>query len=312
MNTVNQHLCFKKLLLLLFCTITASTIFSQTHFEFKKELPKELKEISGIVKDGDALWAISDNRNVDVYKLDLSGNIIQQLHISNAALRDVEAIAADKDYLYIGDVGDNDGARDERTIIRVLKSSISKEVRATVTGELIHFGFADEAPVKNKDVNNFDCEAILSYKDSIYIFTKRRADQNTGLYSVPKIPGHYAAHYIDVFKTVGLVTDAALNEAENELALVGYDGQNHTRPFIWLLSRFTGSNFFSGDYDRYELTNENKLDWQVESITYKDANSFFIACERTKAVPNELYSIKRSELRHSDRGESRHLELGGQ
>src|SRR4030095_12027516 len=111
-----------KILFLLMATAITGIIFSQTHFEFKKELPKELKEISGIVKDGDALWAISDNRNVDVYKLDLSGNIIQQLHISNVALRDVEAITADKDYLYIGDVGDNDGTRDERTIIRVLKS----------------------------------------------------------------------------------------------------------------------------------------------------------------------------------------------
>jgi hypothetical protein len=313
MNTDSRYSRLVRIVFLSFYTLVTATAFSQENrFELKKELPKELKEISGIVKDGNALWAISDNRNVDVYKLDLSGNIIQQLHISNIPLRDVEAITADKNYLYIGDVGDNSGTREERIIVRVLKSSIGDNAIATVEGELIRFHFAEEGDIKNKRANNYDCEAILNYKDSIYIFTKRREDLKTGLYAVPKIPGMYTARYIDVFKTVGLVTDAAVNEAGNKLALVGYDGSNHTRPFIWLLSNFSGNNFFSGDYDRYELTNENKLDWQVESIAYKDEDHFFIACERTKDVPNTLYVIKKSELHHSDRGESRHLGIGGQ
>ena len=272
-------------------------------FILEKELPKELKEISGIVKDGNFLWAISDSKNAPVFKLDLSGNILQKIHLSNISLQDVEAVTSDDKYLYVGDIGDNEGTRSERKIIRILKSSLGYGTSVKANGELINFTFPDEGKVKKKKSNDYDCEALLSYKDSLYVFTKRREDMKTELYSLPKAPGTYSAHSIAVFKTKRLVTDAALNAKGNEIALVGYD-EGHTRPFIWILSNFAGNNFFSGSYKRFELTNEKKLDWQIEGITYKDASNLFISCEKSKDVTNTLYMISKTELRKSKKGKS--------
>ena len=275
----------------------------ETTFQAKNPLQKELGEISGIAKDGHFIWAIVDSKNASFYKLDESGKIVQTIHISNIKLKDVEAITIDKNYLYIADVGDNSGVRPDRTIIRVKKSSIPSGKIVTVSGDIIKFTFPDEGVVKNKKNNNYDCEAVLIYGDSIFVFTKRRDDLKSALYVIPKVPGTYAARFISVLKTKGLVTDAAIDERGNNLALIGYDEDNHTKAFIWLLSNFKGDDFFSGREERFRLTNQKMLDWQLESICYKDENSFYIACEKTKDVPNTLYVIKRTDLIHSDKGE---------
>lgn len=291
-------------------TILCFLLFSQevaaqnNQFQFKKQLSKELKEISGMAKDGNALWAIVDFKNADIYKLDLSGNIIQTIHVNNYKLKDVEAVTADDQYLYVGDVGDNNGTRGDRTIIKILKSSIGGKSSENVNGELIHFTFPDEGHVKKKKSNDYDCEAMLSYKDSLYVFTKRREDLKTELYALPKSAGSFSARSIAVFKTKGLVTDAAINAEQNEVALVGYD-EGHLRPFVWLFSNFKGNNFFSGNYKRFELSNEKKLDWQVESISYRDDNNLFIACEKSKDEMNTLYVLSKEEFLRSNKGHSR-------
>jgi hypothetical protein len=273
----------------------------ESHFELKKELKKELKEISGLVRDGDFLWAIADNKG-DVYKLDLSGNVVQQVHLTNVTVSDVEAVAVDANYLYVGDVGDNEGVRAQRTVIRIAKDALGKGRKVNVSGEQIHFTFPDEGNVKKKKTNNYDCEAMFCYKDVLYVFTKRRDDGRTELYTLSSLPGTTKAKNVATFKTKGLITDACINAAGTEVALVGYD-EGHTKPFIWILSNFQKNDFFSGVQQRFELTNEKRLDWQVESIAYGDHDSFYIACERTKDVPNTLYRIQRKELLHSTKSD---------
>lgn len=287
-------------LMTVFHTVSAQ----KNHFSLVKELPKKLKEISGLAKDGNGLWSIIDSKDGDIYKLDLSGKIIQQIHLTNYKLKDAEAVTADRNYVYVGDIGDNNGSRKDRTIIRIRKSSLDNKEYITTEGEAIHFTFPDEERVKKKKSNNFDCEALISYKDSLFVFTKRRDDMKTGLYALPKQPGTFSARNIAVFKAKGLITDASVNQKENEVALIGYD-QGHTRAFIWILSNFKGNDFFSGNFKRYELTNQKKLDWQLESITYKDDNSFFIACEKSKDLANTLYIIDKANLIPSRKGDSK-------
>jgi hypothetical protein len=268
---------------------------SQEGFEFQKALPKELKEISGIAKDGNAIWAISDHGNSELFKLDLSGNIVQRIRVTNFTFQDVEAVTFDKNYLYIGDIGDNDGIRAKRSIVRVLKSSLGNKASSEVEGQPIDFVFPDEGEVKKKKKNNFDCEAMLHYGDSLYVFSKRREDQQSELYAIPEVPGNYTANVISLFDTKGLVTDAAINEGQNEIALSGYD-EGHVKPFIWIFSGYSGNDFFSGNHAHFKINNEKKLDWQIEGIAYKDANNFFLSCEKSKDVPNTLYLINRSKL----------------
>ena len=228
----------KFLILTILCFLVACSASEQKNaLVVKTILPKELKEISGITASGSDIWAITDKPHAKVYRLDFSGNMKEQVDVTNADATDVEAVAADANFIYIGDVGDNAGDRIERKIIKVAKANIKPGNEAKVTGETIEFTFAEEEKIEKKKENNYDCESLLSYKDSLYIFTKDREDKETRLFVIPKTPGRYTARFINSFNSKGLITDAAINPANTELALIGYH-KGHRFPFILFFNKF--------------------------------------------------------------------------
>jgi len=266
---------------------------AKSELDSKAELPAPLSEISGAIADGKDLWVITDKPKAVLYKIDVKGKILQTVTIKNQQASDVEAVTADSNFLYLGDTGDNDGNRDQRQIIKVSKTAISQDQNAQTDGEAIIFRFPEQQVSNKKKKNNYDCESLLSFGDSLYVFTKRRQDLQTELFSIPKTPGDHVAHSLGVFDTKGLITDAAVNSQQNEVALVGYT-KGHKFPFILLLKNFQGSNFFSGKVERIELADDS-WDWQMESIAYNNDEIYF-ACEETKQVKATLYAIKRNKL----------------
>lgn len=260
----------------------------------KKLLDKELKEISGITSIGDNLWVITDKPKARVFKLDAGGDLLQTVNVSNVEATDVEAVASDSNYIYLGDVGDNIGDRIERKIIKISNGSIPEGSEVQVTAEMIEFTFPNEELTDNKKQNNFDCESLLSFRDSLYVFTKDREDKETKLYVIPKTPGKYTARYISTFNSEGLVTDAAINKLNNEVALIGYH-KGHAYPFIYLFSNFDGNNFFSGEVEKIDLA-DKKWDWQLEGITFNSKNMVYFACEGTEQVPATFYGINRNDI----------------
>lgn len=266
----------------------------KSELDLKEELSKPLNEISGMVADGKNLWAITDKPKAVIYKLNADGKVVQEINVKNAKATDVEAVTKDQNYLYVGDLGDNEGNREERQIIKVAKSAIGTDKNTEVNGEIITFRFSDDIMVDKKKKNNYDCEALLSFGDFLYIFTKRRTDLQTELFSLPKTAGSYVAQLVGIFNSKGLVTDASINKQNNEVALTGYN-KGHKYPFILLFSNFQGNNFYSGKMSRIELA-DKPWDWQIESITYNDYGEIYFACEETKEVQSTLYAIKRDKL----------------
>jgi len=267
----------------------------------KKILPKELKEISGMAAQGNNIWTISDKPNPVIYNLDSLGNLVQTVEITNIKVVDVEAVTSDAQYVYVCDAGDNAGDRLERQIIRVPLNAIGEGERVKASGETITFTFPGDEEVDKKKKNNYDCESLLSFKDSLYVFTKEREEGRTKLFSLPKTPGNYSARLIDSFDCKGLITDAAINQSNTEVALIGYH-KDHKYPFMLLFKNFSGNDFFSGKYERIELADKD-WDWQLESITYKRDDMIFFASEATKQVDATFYAIKRDKLRILDKKE---------
>lgn len=265
----------------------------------KKELPKELKEISGMCAQGNNIWTITDKPKPVIYNLDSLGNLVQTVEITNVKVIDVEAVTSDEQYVYMCDAGDNSGDRLERQIIRVPLNAIGKGANVKAAGETITFIFPGDEEVDKKKKNNYDCEALLSFKDSLYVFTKEREEGQTKLFSLPKMPGSHTARFIDSFDCKGLVTDAAINQSNTEVALIGYH-KDHKYPFIFLFKNFTGNDFFTGKRERVELA-DKPWDWQLESITYKRDDMLFFACEGTKQVNATFYAIKRDKLKKLDK-----------
>jgi len=262
-------------------------------------LPKELKEISGMVASGNNIWTITDKPRPALYNLDSTGNLIQTIDIKNVKVIDVEAVTADDKFVYMGDLGDNEGNRMQRQIIKVSIDSIGSGKNVAVNGEVITFDFPGDVERDKKKKNNYDCESVLSYHDSLYVFTKERDSMRTKLFALPKTPGTFTARFIDSFNTKGLVTDAAMNQSDNEVALIGYK-QAHKYPFIILFKNFAGEDFFSGKPERIELA-DKPWDWQLESITYKRDDMVFFACEATKEVDATFYGIQRDKLKKLDK-----------
>jgi hypothetical protein len=148
--------------------------------------------------------------------------------------------------------------------------------------------------VAGKKSNDFDCEAIVPFNDSLYLITKRRTDDQSELYVIPKSPGKHIARLISKLDTKGLITDAAINPQKNELALAGYE-KGHEHPFVILIKNFKGNDLFSGSVERIELSENNK-EWQIEGITFKSNDVLYLSCEETKNNPAAIYSTKTSTL----------------
>jgi hypothetical protein len=255
------------------------------------ELPKPLKEVSGITAVGNTIYAISDKPKPVIYQLDERGKLISTININGFKPNDVEAITSDADNLYIGDVGDNDGVRNDRTILKISKGSLQS---TTTQGEAIVFTFPGEGEAQGKRDNNYDCEAIISFAGSLYVFTKDREDKETRMYQLPNQPGRYEAKFINKFDVNGLVTDAAVNASGTELALIGYH-KGHVKPFVLLFNNFKGNDFFSGKSQRIQLGDKND-EWQIEGITYANDNRLYLTAEGGKKSNAEFYAVDRDQL----------------
>jgi hypothetical protein len=272
----------------------------------KKVLAKGLKEISGISATRQGVWAITDKPHAIVYKIDSAGNLLQEVDIKGLEATDVEAVTTDTGFVYIGDVGDNIGDRIERKIIKVAMDSIPNGEKVEANGEVITFTFPGEEVAESKKQNNYDCESLLSYKDSLYLFTKDREDKETRLYAIPKTPGNYTARLIDSFNSKGLITDAAINPANNLVTLIGYH-KGHTYPFMLFFKNFKGDDFLSGEPTRIELA-DKEWDWQLEGISLTNDMVYF-SCEGTPEVPATFYGVKLdkvNELNKKGKGHEKH------
>lgn len=280
--------------LMVFILLSCHTNSQTNGLLLKKELPKALKEVSGICYQNNNIWAISDKPHPNFFRLDANGNVLQEIELKNATVTDVEAITSDGSYLFIGDVGDNNGSRPSRSIYKVAINKIDKEPQSNVVGEKISFTFSDEGVGAGKKSNDFDCEAIVPFNDSLYLITKRRTDDQSELYVIPKTPGTHVARLISKLDTKGLITDAAINPQKNQLALAGYE-KGHEHPFVILIKNFKGNDLFSGSIERIELSENNK-EWQMEGITFKSNDVLYLSCEETKNNPATIYSTKTSML----------------
>ena len=254
----------------------------------KNVLDARVKESSGLVFTEQGLWTFNDGKSASIYRIDnTTGKILQQISIANTSFIDAEGIAKDDNYLYVEDAGNNAGDRKNLKIVRIKLSDL-KPTTQSVTADIINFTYPDQTIFAGeKKDNNFDCESIIATEDLLYIFTKRRGDNKTGLYSLPKTPGSFKANALAIFDTQGLVTDAAISPNGKYVALLGYL-KGHLSSFMWLFSNYMGTNFFKGNAQRFLLTDKTD-EWQTEGITFLNAASLFLSCEMTKDKPAALY-----------------------
>jgi len=90
-------------------------------------LVNTLDETSGLILWNKRLWTHNDSEDLNIYALDtINGNILQSVQLTGTVNKDWEEISHDKDYIYIGDFGNNSGGnRTDLKILKISKNSIS-------------------------------------------------------------------------------------------------------------------------------------------------------------------------------------------
>jgi hypothetical protein len=197
-------------------------------------LHKKVGETSGLIYYEKHIWTFNDSGGKpEIYKIDKeTGKIIRTVILENAENHDWEDITQDEKYIYIGDFGNNKGNRTDLKIYKISKKQIaSKKNRIKVTAEILEFSYNDQTSYEIRNRNNdFDCESMVSFGDSLIIFTKNWVNGQTRMYKLPKTPGRYELDKVSSFNIDGLATGADFNKDNNVLLIIGYKDRI---PFIW-------------------------------------------------------------------------------
>ncbi len=224
----------------------------QLHGKWEGRLPDQVHESSGLLWLGDHLVTINDSGNAPVlYELDTTSlQVVREVAVVNAGNTDWEALASDKDYIYIGDIGNNLGRRKDLRILRISKRDYFEKDQ--VGAEVISFAYEDQVDFVGKGNSDWDAEALVATADSLWIFTKQWRQKGTVVYSLPKIPGTFRARRRASYDTGGLVTGAVLDSARGGWFLLGYSGE--LEPFILQVPGTTPAEGFPPDTRKHLLT----------------------------------------------------------
>jgi hypothetical protein len=260
---------FQKLLLLTFLLTSCHS----GKLNVIADLPMRLKEASAIetVVNSELLWTIEDagNKN-NIYGMDLKGNLIKNIDISNSSNIDWEDLTSDtKGNLYIGDFGNNSKNRDDFTIYKV--SNLEHD---EVTAERINFTLP-------KKVKSEDFEAFFILNNHFYIFSKE--NKSTKLFKVPNQIGKHTAAFVSEFKMKGKhtkITSADVSDDGKTVVLL-----NHER--LWKITDFKDDAFFKGNIEALEFEHDS----QKEGICFKNNNMVYITDEKDKSEGGNLYTF---------------------
>jgi len=244
-------------------------------------LPDVLHETSGLILWDNKFWTHNDSDDNNIYSFSYQEvNNYQTIKLTGTTNTDWEEISQDENYIYIGDFGNNaNGNRQDLKILRIEKMSFTTN---SLKIDTIHFNYSDQLDFSPAGPNNtdFDCEALIVSADSIYLITKQWLSNKTCLYSLPKLPGIYAANYLSTFDVGGLITGAVYRESDKLLVLVGYS--QILQPFFYLFYDFSLPHFFDGNKRKIEISLAYH---QVEGITTIDGLIYFISNEKLDKFP---------------------------
>lgn len=254
-------------------------------------LPGELIESSGIAIEGNnRIWSHEDSGNAnELYCFDSTGILLRTLIIGNVENIDWEDLAVDSDdHWFIGDFGNNNNTRTDLAIYKIPNPENIAE--NTVNAGIIRFTLEDQTAFPPPSSNrNFDIEAMVWHKDSLYLFTKNRSNPFTGItkmYVLPDAPGNYVARLVDsqfMGSTVetGRITSADINHHTGELVLL-------TNNRLISFTNYTGNRFFNGHKTDYIF---NTTPGQNEGIAFVSGTKLYMTEEGSGNTGGFLYEI---------------------
>lgn len=275
-------------------------LYSQELLTKKFDLPKEVDETSGLIYFNQKLITHNDSGGLPVlYEINMNtGELERKITISNATNQDWEDVAQDNDFIYVGDMGNNKGNRENLKIYKINKQDYVNN--NSVKAEIIQFFYEDQESFKSDSKNNFDAEALLSLDDELIIFSKNRGDNKSKAYVIPKVEGKHKAKIVNTFNVNGLITGATKNTNTGEIVLCGYS--SGLSPFLIFIDYLTATSFI-----KLELVSYIGLGNQTEGITYVNDNNYYISRERVNKsvagfsvkIPQSVFVFDKNQFQYN-------------
>jgi hypothetical protein len=262
---------------------------SQIHFQqFIPQMDPSLNENSGLIFYNNLIWTFNDSGGENkIFGIDLSGNIKKEIELSGAVNVDWEDIAQDKIYIYVGDFGNNNGARKNLKIYRINKKDIDQNPKQEIDWEIIQFEYANQKSFGYPPLTTpFDCEAIAELNDTLFLFSKDWEKLKTTVYKIPKNEGYFKINPVDSFDVNGLITGADISPDRKKLALIGY---NNFKPLLWIFTEISPQNIFGGANHYFEFDSLQYA--QTEGICFLGNDTLLVSCEQTPAFDHQVFLI---------------------
>lgn len=263
----------------------------------KFELPPLIEETSGLLFFNNKLITHNDSGDAaNLYEIDtITGNILRTVSISNATHIDWEDIAQDSEFIYIGDIGNNNGNRTDLKIYKIDKTDYFNST--SVMAEVINFSYEDQTDFSSQpNSSNFDAEALSVYEENIVVFTKNWANNMTNAYILSKDIGTHTATKVSTYNSNGLITGAAYNPLDKSFMLCGYNAT--LSPFLVYVTNFAGNDFFNGTIERSDISSSIGPS-QIEGVTQITNGRYFLSREKFEniiTVPSKLYSFNNASF----------------
>ncbi len=246
------------------------------------KLSHTVKETSGLIYINGQLWTLNDSGNqAQLYQIDrTSGDIQRIVSLTNAINHDWESLNFDDHYVYIGNTGNNKGVRKNLSVYRIDKRILTDYSVQKVEAEQISYRYEDQKFFPEALRHDFDCEALIPSRDSIYLITKNRSNYMTHIYVIPNKTGDWVARSVGIWNSNGQITEAAQDERLGRIVLLGYvyyPQMKKNNSFIWIIDTKDYPRFWKEAGKRWNLD----LNRQAEAVTFVDSSTLWISAEKS-------------------------------
>ncbi len=253
----------------------------------EKKLPKDLKEVSGMVYWDGKLVMLNDGGNEnELFVVDTATAKVKQVIVLQGTTNiDWEDITQDSLNFYVADIGNNSsGNRKDLVIYKVPKAAIPTGDTVVIAPdqiERIQFSYADQTDFAAQKDNHtrFDCEAIVYLHGQLHLFTKNWIGDYTVHYQLPALPGNYVAGRLDSMQTDNFIITGADSWGDDELILTSYTLGG--RCALWLVFGFGQSDMFFESGNKRTISLPPVLETsQLESVCFSAEGEGWLASER--------------------------------